>query len=419
MRHRRRDTLEALWWMTVMLVGLPVGLLHVPGRPTLPRHLPHHDQWIQLLQQPMTNATMIAGMVVAGWILWAVLVYFAGRDLLRWAAYLARRLPRMRLPGPLQTLSATVLGAVAVTSSTTGAAHAAVHSRPAPTSTGPGPLLRLGADTRPATPILQGSARPRVGTPGAAEVRPVSLVVRVGDRHYTYTVRRGDTLWHLASEWLGDPQRWPEIYHLNRGRYDQHGRMRHGDHIEPGWVLVLPPDAIPPAAAAPTRPATGSSGPAAAHPQAPAGPTAGRRDTSRDRRRADHPGGRFRRRDTLPHGGAGGGRPGQRSGIRRHHAGEAAACRPARHHPARRELAGPGLGHGNRGRRDHGVDPAAPPVRAPPAVGRSGAGRPGPDAAPAGGHPGEARTASRRTAPVRRRRHGSGARRRTAGRGLG
>src|SRR6266545_2447752 len=66
------------------------------------------------------------------------------------------------------------------------------------------------------------------------------LRVQVGAHHYTYPVRNHDTLWDVAGAWLGDHRRWPEIYHLNADRYDQHGRMRHGDHIEPGWVLVLP-----------------------------------------------------------------------------------------------------------------------------------------------------------------------------------
>jgi LysM repeat protein len=274
MRRRRRDIVEALWWATLMLVGLPVGLLHVPGRPTLPRHLPTYQQWLQILQQPVTPGAVVGGLVVIGWMVWAILLYAAVRDLLRWAAYLARRLPRMRLPGPLQSLSAAVLGAVAVTSTTAGAAHTAVHSRPAPTSTGPGPLLHLGSLTRSATPVISAGAQTRVAPP-VLVARPVNVVVRVGDRHYTYTVRPGDTLWHIAGQWLGDPLRWPEIYQLNRGRYDQYGRMRHGDHIEPGWVLLMPEDANAPTNAAPTRPATTDPGPARPQTPPPAPPSTG------------------------------------------------------------------------------------------------------------------------------------------------
>jgi nucleoid-associated protein YgaU len=58
--------------------------------------------------------------------------------------------------------------------------------------------------------------------------------VRVGSQHYTYRVRHGDTLWHIADAWLGNPLRWHDIYHLNRGHYDQHGRMHHGNLILPG-----------------------------------------------------------------------------------------------------------------------------------------------------------------------------------------
>src|SRR5213078_4535288 len=98
------------------------------------------------------------------------------------------------------------------------------------------------------------------------------LRVQVGNQHYTYTVRKHDTLWDIAGAWLGDHSRWPEIYQLNADRYDQHGRMKHGDHIEPGWVLILPGDAHPPAGAAPAppNPPAGQQTPPTPAPSAPA-----------------------------------------------------------------------------------------------------------------------------------------------------
>src|SRR2546423_1889413 len=79
----------------------------------------------------------------------------------------------------------------------------------------------------------------------------------------TVTVVRGDTLWGLAGSWLGQHSRWPQLYHLNAARYDQHGRMHHGDHIEPGWVLALPDDAAPPTV---TAPAVGPAPTTSPHP---------------------------------------------------------------------------------------------------------------------------------------------------------
>lgn len=47
-------------------------------------------------------------------------------------------------------------------------------------------------------------------------------------------VARGDTLWHLAAVHLGNPERWPEIYELNREQ------IADPDQIDTGWVLALP-----------------------------------------------------------------------------------------------------------------------------------------------------------------------------------
>jgi LysM repeat protein len=44
------------------------------------------------------------------------------------------------------------------------------------------------------------------------------MVVAQGavERPATHTVKRGDTLWDLAQQYLGDPFQWPQIYQLNK-----------------------------------------------------------------------------------------------------------------------------------------------------------------------------------------------------------
>ena len=52
---------------------------------------------------------------------------------------------------------------------------------------------------------------------------------------------RGDSLWSLAEERLGDGERWSEIANLNEGRTMRDGHTFHsGDAIHPGWELLVP-----------------------------------------------------------------------------------------------------------------------------------------------------------------------------------
>lgn len=66
-----------------------------------------------------------------------------------------------------------------------------------------------------------------------------------------YKVKRGDTLWHIARRFLGNPLRWKEIYRLNKGkpgkRYGRVVRAKKKNQIAnphwifPGQVFIIPP----------------------------------------------------------------------------------------------------------------------------------------------------------------------------------
>ncbi len=84
----------------------------------------------------------------------------------------------------------------------------------------------------------------------------------------THTVKRGDTLWDLAQQYLGDAFKWPEIYRRNQAN------VTDPNLIYPDQVIVIDGDVVATAGTPPDQPTDTTMAPGAqpSTPQEPAGP---------------------------------------------------------------------------------------------------------------------------------------------------
>ena len=63
------------------------------------------------------------------------------------------------------------------------------------------------------------------------------------DPGQVHVVEDGESLWSIATDELGDGERWPEIFEANAEHRFPDGRLlRDPDLIQPGWTLALPHD---------------------------------------------------------------------------------------------------------------------------------------------------------------------------------
>jgi hypothetical protein len=188
--------------VVALLVGMPWLLIHTAGSP-IPTRIPSADEVAGWLTRPDDGTLALGAIRYAGWLVWLIL---AGTLLVEIAAA-ARGIRAPRLPGlSLPQLGANRLVAAAallfIALPVLAAAATPAFAEPS------GPTT-----SAPLNPLVLGETGQVTATPATTEVGYVEHVVT-----------RGDTLSGLAKTYLGDAERWAEIFDASTGIRQPHGR---------------------------------------------------------------------------------------------------------------------------------------------------------------------------------------------------
>lgn len=213
---RRLTGLLATVGILALLVGLPVVLLKVGGNP-LPDAWPTIDQLRDWLTRPDDGTLALQAINVAGWIVWLLLAISLLTEIgAAIRGVTAPTLPALRAPQlAIRQLvaAAALLFVSAHTLAGTPVAYADDHQPP------------------PNAPVTQAEANP-------AEVVAQVPVTPVLIEHI---VQPADTLSGLARTYLGDAERWPEIFNASTGLTQPDGQqLTNPDLIRDGWTLKIP-----------------------------------------------------------------------------------------------------------------------------------------------------------------------------------
>jgi DNA-binding SARP family transcriptional activator/nucleoid-associated protein YgaU len=239
--RRSVRALVALVALAALVVGVPLVLLQfghwpITGVPT----------WEQVQELPSTLATDGAVLAVVTVALWAAWAAFVASVVVEAAAQVRGRrrgfsLPSGSLGGPLRGAARYLIGSLlmsvgpmAATAGVTGLAPAGAQTAPEPAIVAP---LWSPTDT------AAGDVDVALGDDVLSYAGPEAAAVPVAPP--TVVVERGDSPWSLASAHLGDGARWREIWEVNRSRAQPDGSvwLDPEQSIQPGWQLLLPPDA--------------------------------------------------------------------------------------------------------------------------------------------------------------------------------
>lgn len=258
--------LLAFLMLALLLGGVP-ALLLAWGDPFSLLQVP----WATALMRPDDGTILLGLLSAVGWAAWVVITVTTITELV---SILSHKRINIHLPG-ITWLQPAVGALVAMALTPVLSGHADVPTPPpasyapleveqsdesvAPPLVDHTPSSRLhtviagdelwgvaerelgnGADWRSIIAINPGMTANTVLTPGEVIALPAAAkppkAQQPADLPHVI-VERGDTLWDLAEEHLGDAHRWPELFDANRAV------VTDPDEIDIGWQLSLPVDA--------------------------------------------------------------------------------------------------------------------------------------------------------------------------------
>lgn len=265
--------------LLALLIGLPALLLALT-----PTYLPNIGGWddlVAFLASPVDGTVAWLTIWAISWIVWVGLTGLVLTELI--AALRGIRAPRLGLFGRPQNLIRNLVATAAllfITTPTLAALPAPVAAaQPVPAGLTPHPADTHAkrAATRPATidyvvqrgdslwaiaeqHLGDGNRYPEIVDLNTKLLRRGPDFIRQGwtlklpvveevNGYQRYTVRKGDTLSEIALDKLGDAHAWPKIADASRGITQPNGRrLTDPDQIDIGWTLHIPTRSIPTAA---------------------------------------------------------------------------------------------------------------------------------------------------------------------------
>ncbi|WP_296602931.1 hypothetical protein [Nocardioides sp.] len=237
--------------LLLLVVGVPATLLVLTGTPPYPHGLPDRDD----LTQPLSVDALFVVLLAVVWLAWLQFTWCVLVEVL--SLLRGGGLPRpVPLAGRSQALARALVGSVLVGATligSAGGATAATLDDAPPTGAAVSSVVDAGVrsadDAGPGAadqhaedqqrPAQRMEHVPGVPSDMTDVIGHKVVIVQPPDGRYH------DNLWDIAERHLGDGRRWKEIFNLNEGRDQPDGQqLVLGRLIQPGWVLIMPGDAV-------------------------------------------------------------------------------------------------------------------------------------------------------------------------------